>query len=177
MMRGTSASEKAVYEFMPEEVPKPLGWGTFKSQPNRHFYICSFINMLDEVPDAAQWAETVSRLHILSEQKGPRNPSSRDRFGFDITTHLANVPVDNTWQESWEVFWAQQMLSLQARRRDLRSRPRIRPTAVGFVRESHPSASQAVGNGREIGDAVLNSFRPVAWERQAECGQRTTVHL
>ncbi|KAI1257280.1 hypothetical protein MGN70_000320 [Eutypa lata] len=34
------------------------------------------------------------------------------QFGFSVDTHLANVPVDNTWASSWEVFFAQQMRSL-----------------------------------------------------------------
>ena len=111
-MEGTFFAEEAVHRFMPEEVPQPLGWGTYKSEPDRHFYICSFVDMFDEVPNASQWADLVSRLHIRSEGKGPKSLSGKDIFGFGITTHLADVPVDNNWQDSREGFWTQQMQSL-----------------------------------------------------------------
>ena len=37
MTRGTYIGEEAMYKFMPEEVPNPLGWGAYKSRPDRHF--------------------------------------------------------------------------------------------------------------------------------------------
>lgn len=39
-----------------------------------------------------------------------RSPTGQ--FGFHITTHLANVPVNNMWNSSWQACWAQQMESL-----------------------------------------------------------------
>lgn len=38
--------------------------------------------------------------------------SPTGQFGFPLATHLADVPVDNKWNPSWEKFWAQQMKSL-----------------------------------------------------------------
>ena len=107
MMEGTFAAESALYSAIPDHVPKPLAWGSCKSLPDIHFYLCDFVDMLDDVPSARGWAETVASLHLNSMGKSPDG-----KFGFHVTTHLANVPVDNTWNQSWEVFWTQQMVSL-----------------------------------------------------------------
>ena len=95
MMEGAFAAETAIYSAIPEHTPKPLAWGTYKSQPDVHFYICDFVDMLDNVPDPRSWGETIARLHQNSVGKSPCS-----KFGFHVTTHLANVPVDNTWNKS-----------------------------------------------------------------------------
>jgi protein-ribulosamine 3-kinase len=107
MMRGAFAAETALYNTIPKNVPRPLAWGTYQSQPDSHFYICDFVEMLDEVPSAQPWAATVTSLHMNSMGKSPEA-----KFGFQVTTYLANVPVNNSWNLSWEIFWAQQMKSL-----------------------------------------------------------------
>lgn len=114
-MKGAFAAESALYSVIPEQVPKPLAWGSFKSRPDIHFYLCDFVDMLDDVPSARAWAETVASLHRKSMGKSPGG-----KFGFDVTTHLANVPVDNTWNGSWEVFWTQQIRSLLEQEETLR---------------------------------------------------------
>ncbi|EAQ90262.1 hypothetical protein CHGG_02197 [Chaetomium globosum CBS 148.51] len=63
--------------------------------------------MQDEIPSANDWAAAVSELHLASKGKSPTR-----QFGFHVTTHLANVPINNTWNPSREAFWAQQMKSL-----------------------------------------------------------------
>ncbi|KAI0143658.1 Fructosamine kinase-domain-containing protein [Xylariaceae sp. FL1272] len=107
MMKGGFEAEKALHEFVPEFVPRPIAYGTYKTQPDTHFYISEFVEMLDEVPSACGWASAVAALHKRSMGRGPTA-----QFGFPTTTHLANVPVDNSWNPSWEKFWAQQMKSL-----------------------------------------------------------------
>ena len=114
-MEGTFAAETAMYSAIPEHTPKPLAWGTYKSQPDVHFYICDFVDMLDNIPDPRSWGETIARLHQNSMGKSPCG-----KFGFHVTTHLANVPVANTWNKSWEVFWTQQMRSLFEQEETLR---------------------------------------------------------
>jgi protein-ribulosamine 3-kinase len=41
------------------------------------------------------------------------------QFGFPVSTHLADVPVDNSWNSSSERFWAQQMKSLLDRTNEI----------------------------------------------------------
>jgi protein-ribulosamine 3-kinase len=107
MVQGTFEAEQALYNFIPGRVPKPLAYGTYAGDPQTHFYICEFVEMYDDLPSPRDWATTVSALHLNSMGKSPTG-----QFGFHVPTHLANVPVDNTWNSSWCVFWAQQMKSL-----------------------------------------------------------------
>lgn len=107
MMQGTFEAEQALYTFMPNHVPKPVGWGTYTDEPDTHFYLCEFVEMYDDLPSPHDWAATVSELHLNSMGKSPTG-----QFGFQVPTHLANVPVDNTWNSTWEAFWVQQMKSL-----------------------------------------------------------------
>lgn len=100
IMKGTFAAESAIYSAVPEHVPKPVAWGTYKSQPDIHFYICDFVDMLDDVPEPGRWGESIARLHLNSMGKSPSG-----KFGFHVTTPLANIPVNNTWNESWEALW------------------------------------------------------------------------
>lgn len=106
-MKGAYEAENALYTFLPKQVPQPVAWGTYVQDPDTHFYICGFVDMFDDLPSAGDWGATVSALHLNSMGKSPNG-----QFGFHVNTHLANVPVDNTWNTSWEKFWAQQMKSL-----------------------------------------------------------------
>jgi fructosamine-3-kinase len=107
MMKGAFEAELALYTVIPSQVPRPVAWGTYADDPDTHFYMCEFVDMLDDLPNASDWAATVSTLHLNSIGKSPTG-----QFGFHVPTHLANVPVDNTWNASWEKFWVQQMRSL-----------------------------------------------------------------
>ncbi|KFA49954.1 hypothetical protein S40293_01286 [Stachybotrys chartarum IBT 40293] len=107
MMKGAFGAEQVLYSFLPKHVPKPAAWGTYCSDPDTHFYLCEFVEVYDDLPSAYGWASVVSGLHLNSMGGSPTN-----RFGFHITTHLANVPVDNAWKSSWEALWGQQIKSL-----------------------------------------------------------------
>ncbi|QVM07846.1 hypothetical protein D8B26_002540 [Coccidioides posadasii str. Silveira] len=109
MMAGAFEAETALHAIVPNHVPKPTAWGTYKTQPDIHFYLCEFVEMSDRLPSSRQWAEATSQLHVRSAGKCPQG---RSKFGFHVTTHLANIPIDNSWHDSWESFWAWQMKSL-----------------------------------------------------------------
>lgn len=107
MMKGAFEAEKALYSFIPNRVPRPISWGTYVDDADTHFYIADFVKMEDGLPNPRGWAEAVSSLHLSSMGKSPTG-----RFGFHVTTHLANVPINNEWKSSWEELWAQQMRGL-----------------------------------------------------------------
>jgi hypothetical protein len=107
MMKGAFEAEQALHEHIPDRVPKPVAWGTHANDPDTHFYLCEFVDMYDEVPSPSDWATAVSQLHLASMGKSPTG-----QFGFHVTTHLANVPINNSWNPSWAAFWAQQTKSL-----------------------------------------------------------------
>lgn len=108
MMKGAFESEKTIHSFIPEYVPKPVAFGTYKSRPDTHFYLAEFVDMDETHPDPKAWATTVSTLHKRSMGKSPGG-----KFGFHMQTHMANVPINNTWNSSWEQFWTQQLSSLR----------------------------------------------------------------
>lgn len=66
VMEGAFAAESALYSVVPRHVPKPLAWGTYNSNPDIHYYICDFVDMIDEVPNARKWGETIAKLHLNS---------------------------------------------------------------------------------------------------------------
>ncbi|KAJ5622909.1 hypothetical protein N7490_011514 [Penicillium lividum] len=109
MVKGTFEAEHALYTFLPSRVPKPIAYGKYASRPNTHFYLCEFVEMSDEIPSPQDWAAAVSELHLNSMGKSPTK-----QFGLHVPTHLANIPINNTWNSSWSVFWAQQMRSMFA---------------------------------------------------------------
>ncbi|KAJ5920758.1 hypothetical protein N7466_009084 [Penicillium verhagenii] len=107
MVKGTMEAEQALYTFLSNRVPKPVAYRKYASRPDTHFYLCQFVEMNDQVPSPQDWAAAVSDLHINSMGKSPTK-----QFGFHVPTHLANIPINNTWNSSWSAFWAQQMKSM-----------------------------------------------------------------
>ncbi|KAL8729451.1 MAG: hypothetical protein Q9166_004699 [cf. Caloplaca sp. 2 TL-2023] len=101
MMRGTFESEKTLYSFAPNNVPKPLAWGTYKAEPDKHFYMCDFYEMTDDLPEIQSFCTIVAKIHLDSMGKSPDG-----KCGFQVTTHLAYVDNDNSWSDSWEQWYA-----------------------------------------------------------------------
>ena len=102
MMEGTFHSESLFYEYVPNHVPKPYAWGIYQADPSTSFYLCEFHDMTDEVPEYRKFVSIIAKIHKASM-------GQREKYGFDLPTHLANIPNDNTWQDSWEVWFAQAM--------------------------------------------------------------------
>ena len=104
MMHGTFESEKAMFSFVPSNVPEPVAWGAYKALPDTYFYLCAFHDMLDDLPDIQSLSALVARIHIKSFGK-----SFNGQYGFHVATHLANVPNDNSWCVSWEDWFTKAM--------------------------------------------------------------------
>jgi protein-ribulosamine 3-kinase len=100
MVRGECKSQQELYAISPNLVPKPIGYGTYHSNPNTHFFLCELVEMIDELPEASDFCEKVADLHRRSTSISPSG-----MFGFDITTCNGKVPQENTWSSSWESFF------------------------------------------------------------------------
>ncbi|KAI9760343.1 MAG: hypothetical protein M4579_001747 [Chaenotheca gracillima] len=112
MMLGTYESEKAFFEYAPDHIPKPLAWGSYESDPETYFYLAEFREMVDELPNAQAFVSIIANIHRDSRGKAPDG-----RFGFHVPTHLANIPNDNSWKDSWEAWYTvalQRMFDLEA---------------------------------------------------------------
>lgn len=98
-MRGEFSSTSAIHSVAPDFCPNPIVWGTFKNDPESHFYVCKFYEFTKGVPEPESFCEKLARLHS-------NHSSPEGKFGFQCTTYNGNLPQDNTWCDSWEVFFS-----------------------------------------------------------------------
>ena len=110
-MSSEFTSMTALHSTIPDATPEPVGWGTYASNPNVHFFLCYFIAMIDEVPGSyflvlssplILGQVTSNFLHILTSKCAqtykpllPRLPSFTRR-----ESHLM-VDMDSRSQRSW----------------------------------------------------------------------------
>ncbi|KPM41145.1 hypothetical protein AK830_g5440 [Neonectria ditissima] len=104
MMEGSFESETLFYHYSPSNVPKPLAWGCWQSDPDMWFYLSHFHDMVDKVPEPQEFVSVIAQIHKDSMGNSPTG-----KYGFQVSTHLAYIPNDNTWQTSWEVWFTQAM--------------------------------------------------------------------
>ncbi|KAK5312977.1 hypothetical protein LTR93_011119 [Exophiala xenobiotica] len=97
MVYGEFGSMKAIYSLLPDFVPKPIAWGTYRSNPDIHFFLCEYREMADNMPDPKKFSAQLALLH-----KNSQSPTGK--FGFHITTCSGNLPQLNDWEDKWETF-------------------------------------------------------------------------
>lgn len=102
MMHGEFESMSAIHTLLPDFAPKPIAWGTYKTIPDTHFFLCDFREMIDEMPDPHKFTARLAALH--QDSKSPEG-----RFGFHVTTYTGNLPQTNEWEESWETYFTKSM--------------------------------------------------------------------
>lgn len=94
-MEGEYESMKVVHAITPDFAPKPFHWGTFKSNPDLHFYLCAFHDLDNELPEIKRSCTSLAQLHQDSV-----SPSGQ--FGFHVTTYNGNIPQEIRWTDTWE---------------------------------------------------------------------------
>ncbi|KAL4733111.1 Fructosamine kinase-domain-containing protein [Aspergillus similis] len=62
-MHGEFHSMTALHNALAELVPKPIAWGTYKDDPETHFFLCHFHTMAYDIPDIADFPAMVAQLH------------------------------------------------------------------------------------------------------------------
>lgn len=104
-MRAVWASETAVNGVIPEFTPKPLCVGTYSSEPDTHFFLADFIDMVEgAIPPPDKYMAPVVALHSRTMGKSPTG-----KFGFHTSTAYGDILQNNTWGSSWESFWTRVM--------------------------------------------------------------------
>lgn len=78
--------------------PKPIAWGSFKSIPGSHYYICKFYDLDQVVPEPSEFCAELAALHTKSK-------SPKGRFGFKMVTYNGNLPQNNGYSATWEEFF------------------------------------------------------------------------
>lgn len=102
MVSGEYESMAALKRTLPEFVPTPVGWGTYASNPDIHFFLCEFVDMTDDVPEIQAFTSTLAELHT-------KGISPNGKFGFSVPTFKGTIPQHNQWTDSWEEFFTQSM--------------------------------------------------------------------
>jgi len=116
LMEAAFRSESATHRFAPEYVPRPVKLGTYESDPNTHFFLADFVEMLeDEIPEPEPYMAAVMALHQRSMGQSPEG-----KFGFAVNTRFGDLEQSNRWDSSWEGFWTGQMRDFISREERLR---------------------------------------------------------
>ena len=97
MLRGEYEGVSKLYEVIPEGIPRPVAWGTYKLQPDTHFYLCDFLDMTEDLPDIHAFCLLLAKLH---KESIPRSPNGM--FGFHEVTYEGPMYQDTTWCTTWE---------------------------------------------------------------------------
>ena len=100
MLKGEWESAKEIYRLIPGVIPKPYGYGRYKtSDPIPYFYVSEFIDMdVTTAPDPEELAEKIAEMHKKSS-------SPTGQFGFHVVTCDGKMPHTVDWQDRWDVFF------------------------------------------------------------------------
>jgi protein-ribulosamine 3-kinase len=102
MVSGEFVSMTAIHKTIPDSTPAPVAWGTYASNPNIHFFLCHFVDMIDEVPEIQAFVARVAELHT-------RGVSPNGKYGFPVPTYMGQMPQYTAWTDSWEAFFTVSM--------------------------------------------------------------------
>ncbi|KAM3511073.1 hypothetical protein MY11210_005300 [Beauveria gryllotalpidicola] len=102
MFKGEFEGMSAINQTMPNFSPKPIAWGRCKdTAAELFFFLSTFVEMAEggAIPDPKEFCANLAKMHRESV-------SPTGQFGFHVTTCNGNIPQNNTWNESWQVFFS-----------------------------------------------------------------------
>lgn len=102
MVHGEFESALEIHQILPEFIPEPVTWGSYRSDPDTHFLLCKFREMTGDLPMPDELAPRLAALHQNSK-------SPEGKFGFHIDNYMGNLSLINGWEESWEEFFTKNM--------------------------------------------------------------------
>ena len=94
-LHGEYASISAISRTTPGFVPVPIAVGTYETDDDVHFYLASFVDMTDTVPEPETLPAKVAEMHL-------KGISPNGKFGFDVPTNMGACTHQNKWTSSWE---------------------------------------------------------------------------
>lgn len=164
MMRGEFEGSKVIHRYTPDGIPRPIAWGTYKSDPNRHFYLCEFVDMRDELPDMTKFSAMLAKLHrdSMADKDAP------DEFGFHVMTHEGSMYQDISWCKTWEHMYTRRFQSFVDQERVSQGPSKELDEVVPqFINKVIPRLLRPLGtHGRVI--------KPVALHADIWCGNVAT---
>lgn len=102
MVSSEFYSMTTMHQVIPDSTPAPIAWGTYASRSNIHFFLCHFVDVIDEVPNVETFTVEVAELHAQSS-------SPNGKHGFPVPTYMGQMAQYHSWTESWEEFFTLSM--------------------------------------------------------------------
>lgn len=111
-LRGEFASITAIHQATPDFCPRPIAAGSYASDPDVHFYLCSFVDMTDEIAELDTLPGKLAELHT-------KGVCPNGKYGFPVPTNQGALIMPNTWRRSWERLFSDMMQHLFAWEKDM----------------------------------------------------------
>ena len=100
VMEGEYNATSELYRTMPNFVPKPVAWGSYRvANPDTYYFLSEFIDMSDRTPEPNQLCSKLAQLHRSSV-------SPTGKFGMHVTTCQGRTPQAVNWESSWTAFFS-----------------------------------------------------------------------
>ena len=76
--------------------------GTYVSNSDVHFYLCSFVRMTGKVGEVETLPAKLAEMHLNGVAKN-------GKFGFSMPTYRGALQQPNSWKDTWEEFFSDMM--------------------------------------------------------------------
>jgi protein-ribulosamine 3-kinase len=113
LVHGEYEAAKALHSIAPDFIPRPVGVGTYKTNPNMHFCLSDYVDMIEELPDMQKFCAALAKMH-----RDSISHSTNGKFGFHTITYNGNQPRDVTWSDTWEEMFTRLMRTRVRQERD-----------------------------------------------------------
>ncbi|KAF2747653.1 hypothetical protein M011DRAFT_50157 [Sporormia fimetaria CBS 119925] len=150
MVRGEYESTAALHSIAPHNVPRPWGYGAFASDSTRFFYIQSFCDMHDDLPNTEAFVTLLAKVHAQESPNG--------KFGFHIPTFQGNIQNNNTSCNTWEEHFTRNLRSLIDLERSIQGRdPEMDALSHSLITKVVPRLLRPLEtNGNKIKPVLLH---------------------
>ena len=98
MVSGEFTSMTVLHSVILDSAPAPIVWETYPSNQDIHFFLCHFIDMIDEVSDTEAFTDKVTELRT-------RSMSPNGKYGSELPTYTGQMAQYNNWTDPWEEFF------------------------------------------------------------------------
>lgn len=97
MVSGEYEAMKELYKVGSELVAEPLGWGTYRNDPDACFFVCRYHELSGDIPDVEDFPMLLAEMHKSEKAKSPTG-----EFGFGKVTYGGRNPVFFPMSKTWE---------------------------------------------------------------------------
>ncbi|KAK8001127.1 hypothetical protein PG991_013349 [Apiospora marii] len=99
---GEYEAMSAIHQIAPSIVPRPRGYGSCDSEKGTSFFLCDYLDITHELPNAVKLGKELANFHLKSK-------SPTGKFGFHCTTFDGKNPLNTSWESSWTSYFRRLM--------------------------------------------------------------------